>query len=194
VFDPFARHTLAKAHHIGLKHSAAVRAGGHHEPLERQLLAVAIAVGCCTRRGADPVRVASRQIGLQGLALHQPRTAQAARVIDPAVRIDDLRAAGGLVQAVDVLRDQQLDPALALEAGQRGTRGIRSRAVHAWQPARLWARQCLRIASLPMNGANATGAERFQWPCASRWSGMPESVLQPAPVGTKSRRCVARNA
>ena len=53
--------------------------------------------------------------------------ARQTRLADRAVHLDHVTGAGGRVQPVDVLRDQRLDEAVALELGERVVRGFGSR-------------------------------------------------------------------
>ncbi len=70
----------------------------------------------------------AQQLGLHLLARQAIAAGHAAHPIQAAVQIDDVAAAGGLVQPVDVLRHQGLEAILALQLHQSPMRVVGVRA------------------------------------------------------------------
>ena len=99
------------------------------------------------RRNAPHARAARRLAGA-GLvpAIDDAAAARAFHAPDVAVQLDDVRAARRLVQAVDVLRDQQEFRNAPLDRGQRVVPGIGRGFADALAPPRIPVPDELRIA------------------------------------------------
>src|SRR5690606_2844630 len=109
------RDGLAEEHHVGLEQAAAGRTGRYLERCEVDALEVGVAVGRGARVERGERGISRNELGLHAFPLEAVVAAQAAHGIDAPVKIDDRAAAGGLVQTVDVLRNQRFDAAQALE-------------------------------------------------------------------------------
>ncbi len=108
ALDAGRGHVLAEEHHVGLEHPAAVGARRHGEGAG--VVEVDVAVGTDLGRGVplgEP-RVQRRQPRLQRRPRRRHPAVEADDVRDPAVQGDQAPGSGRLVQAVDVLGDQQL--------------------------------------------------------------------------------------
>ena len=99
---------------------------------ERALVEIGIAVGGDACLELHPVRIELIESGLDRCSRKIAAAVQTPHPIDAAMQIDDPVAAGLLMQPIDVLRDQAVQPPGALEARE----GIVSSArPHASQPA-----------------------------------------------------------
>ena len=120
--------------------------------------------------------------------------ARALHTLDVAVQLDQLRAAGRLVQAVDVLGDQQEFRNAPFDRGQRVMPGVGRaprrgvRAATRTSPRRI--SDCARTptASRAPRGSNFAHSPV----CASRNVGTPDSAETPAPVSTAMERARAQ--
>ena len=126
-FHPLARDAFAEEHHVRLHDAAAARARRHVETGE--ILAVQVRVAVGGDRGIEvlPGRVAFDQLLLECVARQTPVAGHAAHFIEPSVQVDHAFAAGTLVQAVDVLGDQQFDMPAVFQLCQGKVRGVRAR-------------------------------------------------------------------
>ena len=91
------------------------------------MLQIRVAVRRIRRVERQPFRVHAPKRVLEFAARRFRSAAHAADEIEPAVQIDHLPVAGGLMQPVDVLGQQHLAAAARLEACQRMMRIIRPR-------------------------------------------------------------------
>lgn len=123
-----ARHVFAEEHDRRLQQPAARGARRNAERVERGPFEVRVAI-----RGRLGLR--AQQFGIVGLEHDLDRRARMMRAaaeardaVDSAVQFNDVAAARALVQAVDVLRDETLDPSRVAEPRQRHVRPVRPRA------------------------------------------------------------------
>ncbi len=106
-------------------------AKGHDKGRKIGLFEICVAVrgfGCVQ---IEPVGVEPAELVLQLFARRSPLAIHAADKIDPAVQVDHPRAAGRLMQPVDVLGENELDSALRLEPGQGVMSVVRPRPANA---------------------------------------------------------------
>jgi hypothetical protein len=100
------------------------------EPLE-----IRVAVGRFAGLERVPIRIAPRELQLEGLSIEPPLASGAADAVDAAVQIDDRDASGRLVQPIDVLRHEQLDAVAPLEPRERAMRLVGMRGGRStWLP------------------------------------------------------------
>ena len=84
------------------------------------------------------------------------------------MQVDDLAAAGGAVQSIDVLRDQELDEPERLERASERCAALGRACAMTGQPSMLRDQYRCRTVGSVMNGRNSTGRARFQAPSSSR--------------------------
>ena len=106
-------------------------AGRHLKAREIALLDVGVAVRRLQRIKVGPARIEAHQFSLQIPACMALLAAHAAHLVDPAVQVDHVRAAGGLVQPIDVLRDQLHYAILLLQMCQGAMRVVGQRGAQA---------------------------------------------------------------
>ena len=123
--DPVARHVLAEEHHVGLQEAAAARARRHGEGREIGAVEIGVAVGRFRRVKRQPLRIEADEFALKFSARRKRAAGHAAHPVEPSVQVDHLLAAGGLMQAVDVLGGEVLAFAQNLEPGERAMGGVR---------------------------------------------------------------------
>ena len=137
---PRSRHALAEEHDIRLQHAAATWAGGDRECIEIGIIDIGVAVGRRARPRADVAAILRFEHPLHTLPRLPDAAFEADDATQVAVQLDDIGAAGTLVQPVDVLRDKVRRGARRLQTGERAMRGVgpRSRdqrpADHAARP------------------------------------------------------------
>ena len=95
------------------------------------MLQIGIAIGRVRGVERQPLRIGAAKCILEFVARRLAAAAHAADQIEPAVQIDHLPVAGGLMQPVDVLGQQHLAPPVRLEPGQRMMRIVRTRLAEA---------------------------------------------------------------
>jgi hypothetical protein len=125
------RNALTKEYDVGLQQAAAQRAWRYLEAREIQPRNIGVAVRSRQRIQYGEARIERLQFRLQLFARQAYLAAHATHQIDAAVQVDDVDTAGGLVQAIDVLRHQAFDPLLLLQASQCVMRVIRPRCSQA---------------------------------------------------------------
>jgi len=105
-------------------HASTARARRHDERREVQPVEVGIAVRSDRRIEPDPVPVERGQVLLPAGPSGCLPAGQAGHPVETTVQVDDPARTGGLVQAVDVLRDEQPDQAAALSLGEGAVRVV----------------------------------------------------------------------
>ncbi len=105
---------------------------------------MALEIGVAVWRGTGfecgPTRIALPQFELQRRARRAPLAGHAAHGVDAPVQVDGAAATGRLMQAIDVLCEQQAHAARRLQPRQRVMRRTRTGAGHR-RPADQAARQ-----------------------------------------------------
>ena len=102
-----------------------MRAGGDGEGGEIDAVEIGVAVGRDGGVEREPFGIQPFELVLQRLARRDALAAHAADVIDAAMQVDHRCAAGGLMQPVDVLGQQDLALAHRLEPRQRAMGVVR---------------------------------------------------------------------
>ena len=125
---------------------------------------------------------------VSGVGVRSPH-ARALDLPDAAVQLDHRPSTGSLVQAVDILRQDRTEPTGGLQRGQGGVAGVRlCRPRRVVAPALPGPTPDLRVVDVGLMSNNAAAlGSRVHRPFGPRKSGMPESVLMPAPVSTTTR-------
>lgn len=89
------------------------------------MLQVGVAIRCIGGIERQPRRIRAAQRLLKLIARRLRPAAHAAHQVEPAMQVDHLPMAGGLMQPIDVLGQQHPAPAVRLEPGQRMMRIVR---------------------------------------------------------------------
>ena len=104
-----------------------------------------------------------------------------------AVHLDDLARAGPLVQPVDVLGHDGPHQAALFELGEGAVPVVRLRVRERFEPACVALPDSRRIAAERVDVRDLGRVALRQMPSADRKSGIPDSVLMPAPVEHDAR-------
>jgi len=111
-------HAAAEEDDIG-REGAAARTGGDDEAGDEVVGQIGVPIGREDGEAITKVGIELEQALLQGGARRDRGAGQAAHTRQGAVELDDGLAAGGLVQAVDVLGDDAGQRPVGLERGER---------------------------------------------------------------------------
>ncbi len=125
-----ARHRVAEEHHIGFDDAGAAAAVRHREAVQIVGLEMRVAVGRRHGGQAGDGGVRRFEFALDFGARMPFAASQADHRGEAAVQLDHAGAAGGLMQAVDILRDQCLDMPGLLQPGERAMRVVGQGARH----------------------------------------------------------------
>ena len=110
------RHGLAEEDDVGLERPLpAGQAVDHHEPVEQLVGQLRVAVGIDLVDPRTERRVGRAQALVELRPAGDVAAVQADRPVQAAVQFDDVGRAAGLVQAVDVLRDDRAEQARRLQ-------------------------------------------------------------------------------
>ncbi len=128
--DPRLRDVLPEEHHVGLEHASARLAARHHEAGGVGELDVTVGPDLDVGVPVAPAGVQRGEAGVQRRAAGLRPAAEADHLGDPAVQRADGAGARGLVQAVDVLGDQQAQAPGGLEGRERPVARVGVRLPH----------------------------------------------------------------
>ena len=166
-------------------------AGGFHQHVGRQHLAERDrgVLEPAAALGAIGHAVVGQELGDERIDVVAGAAIEAGGLAGRAVQLEHAAAAGQLVQAVDVLRDHAADAAGGFPAGENAGgrrwagRRPKSRCISHFCRQYSW-----RPSALSRNSSKKTVRYFDHTPPGERKSGMPLSVLMPAPVSTTADR------
>ena len=131
-----------------------------------QAIEVGVAIRRDARFEAEPVGVQTYQLFLPCVAGRPAFAVHAAHPVEPAMQVDHPRAAGGLMQTVDILRDELLGFAARLQPGE-GAVGIVGQGLAEAPPAQQAARPIAPLGHL-LAHEGLEGHRRRAFPLALR--------------------------